>query len=158
VEDPEPPPPEGRVHLTGPGPLVLLGVVGLFVGWSIRWQSIRADAATQGVSWLAAATAFFVAAVIGGLAYLTWRTVHREHRRLSPQQGVGRLVLGKATARLAAFGVGTYLGSAISNIGASGEDSGSSIVRALVAMIGAGAALTAALLLERACRVPPQDR
>jgi hypothetical protein len=146
------------VQLTGPGPLVIVGVVGLFVGWSIRGQSIRAGSATAGVSWLAAATAFFVAAVVGGLAYLTWRTVHRERRRLSPQQGVGRLVLGKATALLAAFGVGAYLGAAISYIGASGENTGTSIVRALVAMLAALAALTAALLLERACRVPPQDR
>jgi hypothetical protein len=146
------------VQLTGPGPLVILGVVGLFVGWSIRWQSIRSESATAGVSWLASATAFFVAAVIGALAYLTWRTVHREHRRLSPQQGVGRLVLGKATARLAAFGVGAYLGAAISNIGASGDDTRDSILRALVAMLGAATALTAALLLERACRVPPEDR
>lgn len=156
-DEPAPPPTEGRIRPTGPGPLVVIGLVGLLVGWSIRGQAIRNDAAAPGVSWLAVATAFFVAAVIGGVAYLTWRTVHRERLRLSAQQGVSRLVLGKAIARLGAFGLGAYVGVAISNVGVGGEHTAATIVRALLAALGAAAALTAGLLLEHACRVPPED-
>jgi hypothetical protein len=137
---------------------VVIGLVGLVIGWSIRGQAIRRDAPAPGVSWLAVGTAFFVAAVIGGVAYLTWRTVQREHLHLSAQQGVARLVLGKAIARLGALGVGAYLGVAISNFGVGGEHTAGTIVRAFLAAAGAGAALASGLLLEHACRVPPEDR
>jgi hypothetical protein len=137
---------------------VIIWLVGLVVGWSLRGQAIRRDAAAPGVSWLSVGTAFFVAAVVAGVAYLTWRTVQREHLRLSPQQGVARLVLGKAIARLGAFGLGAYLGVAISNFGVSGEQAADTIVRALLAALGAATALVSALLLEHACRVPPEDR
>ena len=159
VGEPAPPPPtEGRIRPTGPGPLVVIGLVGLVIGWAIRGQAIRSGSPAPGVSWLAVGTAFFVAAVVGGVAYLTWRTVQREHQRLSAQQGVARLVLGKAIARLGALGVGAYVGVAISHIGVGGEHANVTIVHALLAATGAGAALAAGLLLERACRVPPEDR
>ena len=146
------------MRLTGPGPLVVLGLVGLVVGWAIRGQAIRTGAPAPSVSWLAAGTAYFVAAVIGGVAYLTWRTVHRDHLRLSAQQGVARLVLGKAVARLGAFGLGAYVGVAISYLGVDGEHASTTILKALLAALGAGLAVAAGLLLERACRVPPEDR
>lgn len=157
-DDPAPPPPEGRIRPTGPGPLVVIGLVGLVIGWSIRGQAIRNDDAAPGVSWLAVGVAFFVAAVIGGVALLTWRSVQRDHHHLSSQQGVARLVLGKAIARLGAFGIGAYVGIAISNLGVSGEQATTTIVHALLAALGAAAALSAGLLLEHACRVPPDDR
>jgi hypothetical protein len=137
---------------------VVAGLVGLAVGWAIRGQAIRRGAPAPGVSWLAVGTAFFLAAVVGGVAYLTWRTVHREHLRLSAQQGVARLVLGKTVARLGAFGLGAYVGVAISNVGVGGEHTAGTIVRALLAALGAAAALATGLLLEHACRVPPEDR
>ena len=153
-DDPAPPPPtEGRIRPTGPGPLVVIGLVGLVVGWAVRGLRIRAGAPTPGVSWLGV-----VAAVVGGVAYLTWRTVHREHLRLSAQQGVARLVLGKAIARLGAFGSAAYVGVAVSNLGVGGEHTSGTILRALLAALGAALAMTAGLLLEHACRVPPEDR
>jgi hypothetical protein len=158
-DDPAPPPPtEGRIRPTGPGPLVVIGVVGLVIGWAVRGQAIRSGAAAPGVSWLAVGTAFFVAAVMGGVAYLTWRTVQRQHLRLSPQQGVARLVLGKAIARLGALGLGGYVGVAISYFGVDGEHTSGTIARALLAALGAAAALVSGLLLEHACRVPSDDR
>ena len=159
VGDPAPPPPtEGRIRPTGPGPLVVVGLLGLVVGWAVRGWAIRSDAAAPGVSWLAVGTVFFVAAAVGGVAYLTWRAVQRDHLHLTAQQGVARLVLGKAVARLGAFGVGGYVGVAISHLGVDGEHTGSTILRALVAALGAGLALASGLLLEHACRVPPEDR
>jgi len=135
---------------------VVIGLIGLVIGWAIRGQAIRNGSADPGVSWLAVGTAFFVAAAVAGVAYLTWRTVQRDHLRLSAQQGVARLVLGKAIARLGAFGLGAYVGVAISHVGVGGEHANVTIVHALLAAIGAGVALAAGLLLERACRVPPE--
>lgn len=156
-DEPAAPPPEGRIRPTGPGPLVVIGLVGLVVGWAIRGQAIRAGAPAPGVSWLAVGTAYFVAAVVAGMAYLTWRTVQREHLPLTAQQGVARLVLGKAIARLGAFGLGAYVGVAISHLGVDGEHTTTTILRALLAALGAGLALVAGLMLEHACRVPPED-
>ena len=152
------PPVEGRIRPTGPGPLVVIGLVGLVVGWLIRGQAIRRDAPVPTVSWLAVGTAFFVAALIGGVAFLTWRTVHREHLRLTAQQGVARLVLGKAIARLGSFGTGAYVGIAVSHIGVDGEHTAATIIRALLDALGAALALASGLLLEHACRVPPEER
>ena len=137
---------------------MVVGLVGLVVGWAVRGVAIRDGAPAPGVSWLAVGTAYFVAAVVGGVAYLTWRTVQREHLRLSAQQGVARLVLGKAIARLGAFGLGAYLGVAISHLGVGGEQAGTTILRALLAALGAAGALAAGLLLEHACRVPPEQK
>lgn len=157
-DDPAPPPVEGRIRPTGPGPLVVVGLVGLVAGWAVRGVAIRSGAAAPGVSWLAVGTAYFVAAVVAGIAYLTWRTVQREHLRLTAQQGVARLVLGKTVARLGALGLGAYVGVAISHLGVDGEHTGATILRALLAALGALGALVAGLLLEHACRVPPEDR
>lgn len=155
--DDEPSKPAGTVTTTGPGPLVVLGLVGLFLGWALRGQAIRADQAAPGVSWLAIAITWFVAAVVAGIAYLTWRAVHRASTRLTSDQGLARLVLGKTIARLGAFAFGAYVGIAISYLGLGGEHADRVILRALVAALGSGIALAAGLLLEHACRVPDRD-
>lgn len=145
----------GTVHPTGPGPLVVIGLAGLFLGWAVRGQAIRDGNPSPTVSWLAVGVTWFIAAVVGGIAYLTWRSVQRERLRLSAQQGLARLVLGKTIARLGAFACGGFLGSSISFLGVSGESAEQALVRALVAALGAGLAVSAGLMLEHACRVPP---
>lgn len=153
-QDDEPPRPSGFIRVTGPGPLVVIGLAGLFLGWAWRGQAIRSGQPTPTVSWLAVGITWFVAAVVAGTAYLTWRTVRRDPGALSAQ-GLSRLVLGKTIARLGAFAFGGFLGTTISNLGVSGETAQRSILHAVVAAVGAGVGLAAGLLLEHACRVPP---
>lgn len=155
-EDEATPEPEGTVRVTGPGPLVVLGLIGLTLGWAARGQAIRSDLATPSISWLAIGVTWFLVAVTAGIAYLTWRTVQREPAALTPQQGLARLVLGKTLARLAAFAFGGYLGVAISNLGITGEKAEQVLLHALIAAVGAAAGIAAGLLLEHACRVPPR--
>lgn len=156
-DDEDPQKPVGRVTTTGPGPLVVIGLAGAFLGWALRGQAIRIGQAVPGVSWLAIGVTWFVAAVVTGVAYLTWRTVHRERGSLGPEQGLSRLVLGKTIARLGAFALGAFIGMAISNLGVDGETADRVILRALVAALGAAVALASALLLEHACRVPDHE-
>jgi hypothetical protein len=158
----QPPAPEdpgpgsgGRIRPTGPGILVVSWAIGLVSGWASRGIAIRAGAATPSVSWLTIGVIWFVAAVTAGTAYLTWSTVQRERRAVDAEQAVARLVFGRTIARLSAFVLGGFLGIAISNLGVDGESSNHVIARALLAAVGAGAALAAGLLLEHACRVPP---
>lgn len=152
------PEPTGRVEPTGPGPLVVLGLVGLAVGWAVRGLAIRHGSPTPVISWLAVGATWFLVAVTAGTAYLTWRTVQRDRARLTAQQGLTRLVLGKTMDRLAALALGGYLGAAISVLGVDGETADRMILRAVVGAVGAALGLASGLALEHACRVPPADR
>ena len=156
-EPPEGGPDRGTVRPTGPGPLVVIGLAGLFLGWAVRGQSIRSGDPAPSVSWQAVGATWFIAAAIAGIAYLTWRTVQRDRLRLTAQQGLSRLVLGRTIARLGAFAFGGFLGSSISNLGVSGENAQHALIRAFIAAVGAAIAVGAGLLLEHACRVPPTD-
>ena len=53
-EPDEEPGPEGagRVHPTGPGPLVVLGVLALVLGWALRPVAIELRGAAPTVSWI----------------------------------------------------------------------------------------------------------
>jgi hypothetical protein len=149
--------PVGRIRVTGPGTLVVLGSAGLLIGWAARGVAIRNDWATPTPSPVTVGAIWFAAAVTGAIAFLTHRTVQRERRLLTAQQGMGRLVLGKTVARLAAFVLGGGVGMAISVIGVAGENADRVMLRAGLGALGALAGLVAALLLEHACRVPPDD-
>ena len=156
-DDPEEPEPGGHLSPTGPGTLVVLGVIGLFVGWAVRGASLRfrETEPVPTVSWVAVGLTWFVAAGIAGIAYLTWRIFHRERIRLEAHQAVARLVLGRTISRIGAFLTGGFLGAAISQLGISGEGAQDALVRAALAALGAAVAVAAGLLLEQACRVPP---
>lgn len=149
------PEPTGHVQVTGPGPLVILGLIGLVLGWGSRWQAINSGSPSPSVGWLIVGVTWFIAAVTVGIAYLTRRTVTARPADLTPQQGLARLVLGKSVARMAALGFGIFLGVAISRLGLANENAQDVILRALAAALGAGFGVAAGLLLEHACRVPP---
>ena len=105
-EDEEPEEPQGRIRVTGPGPLVVAGVLGLVLGWAVRPLCLRFGYAEPDVSLLTIGVLFFVAAIIGGSAYLTRRTVLRDRFALAHHQAVNRLVLGKACALAGALLIG----------------------------------------------------
>lgn len=149
--------PRGRVQPTHPGALVGCGVAGLVVGWALRPLSLHAGAPEPQVSWLSIGLVYFVAAIIGGAAYQTWRT-RREGHRLQSQQAVNRLVLGKACALAGAALAGGYFGYAVANLGVSTADNGGTrLWHSALAGAGGFALMAAALLLEQACRVRRDD-
>lgn len=156
-DDREPGRPQGTVQVTGPGPIVLFGVVGLVGGWALRPLSIRLGFLEPSVPVAAIAALLFVAAVVGGSAYVTWRVVRRERSSLAHHQAVNRLVLGKACALAGALVTGGYLGYALAQLGVGDPASDSRLWRSLVAALAGLAVCVAALLLELACRVPPGD-
>jgi Protein of unknown function (DUF3180) len=156
-EEREPDPPQGRISLTGPGPLVVSGVIGLVLGWSIRPLALRLDYAEPNVSYTSVGAFFFVAAIIGATAYGTRRTVRRNRLDLAHHQAVNRLVLGKACALVGALALGGYLGYAVAQLGVANPASDTRLWHALLAALGALSATVAALLLEHACRVPDDD-
>lgn len=156
-EDPDPPEPSGRIRLTGPGPVVCCGLLGLVIGWAVRPVCLRAGWVVPGVSWPAITAVYFAAAVVAGAAYLTWRTLHRDRRRLPAHQAVNRLVLGKASAVVGAAVAGGYLGYAIAHVGIDSPTVTAQMVRSGLAALGGVLVLLAGLALERACRVRGTD-
>lgn len=152
-EEPERPGP-GRVRTTGAGPLVVFGLVGLVLGWLVPRVTVRVGGAAPTIGWLQVLALFFVAAVLGGVAWATYRTLHRRHQRLQPHQAVNRLVLAKACALAGAAVAGGYFGYALSWWGnvdtALDQDR---VVRSVAAGVAGVLIVVASLLLERACRV-----
>ena len=124
------------------------------VGWAMRPVSLRMGYAEPDISLVTVALLFFAAAIIGGAAYLTRRTVQRHRGSLAHHQAVNRLVLGKACALVGALLTGGYLGYALAQLGVGDPGSVNRLWRSLLAAAGALAVASAALLLELACRVP----
>lgn len=152
----EPEEPSGNLRPLGPGPLVLLGLLGLVGGWLIRPVALRLDLVAPHVPPVSVAVIFFAAAIVLAAAWVTWRIVHRQHRRLPAHQMVNRFVLARTCALVGAVVLGGYAGNGIAHLGV-----GESMTQSwwsFAASVGGLALLAAGLLLERACRVPSGDR
>ncbi|KQT93588.1 hypothetical protein ASG49_00865 [Marmoricola sp. Leaf446] len=144
----------GTVGTTGPAPLVLLGVVGLVAGWSLRLAALRLGYAEPDVTSTSLALLVFVAAILGGSAWLTRRAVRRDRSRLAHHAAVNRLVLGKACALVGALLLGGYAGYGLAQLGVGDPAAFTRLWRSGLGALAAGAVLVTALLLEHACRVP----
>lgn len=154
TEPPGPPAPPGRVRPTSPGALAVGAVIGLVVGWALRPLSLRMGSAEPNVPWPAIAVIWFAGAIVAGAAYLTWRTLQKEHRRLLPHQAVNRLVLGKACALVGSVVAGGYFGYALAHLGVSDSELATTrLWRSALAGLGGLLIMVAALVLEHACRV-----
>jgi hypothetical protein len=165
-DDEAPPhqPGPGNVRPVGPGPLVVLGVVAMVLGWSVRPLCLRFDAVEPVISAWSVVIIWVLAAAVGLVAFHTWRVLQRRRSlvlraglptvRMEPYQAVNRLVLGKAAALAGAVVLGGYAGFAIAHLGITPTElSGQRLLRASLAAVGGLGMLVAGLLLERACRV-----
>jgi uncharacterized membrane protein (Fun14 family) len=157
-DDDEEPRPAGHVRTTSPGAVTGFAVVGLVLGWALRPVSIRLDGTAPTVGWLPVLALGFVAVVVGSVAWLTHRSLHRRGERLQPHHAVNRLVLAKSCALAGALVAGAYLGYALSWLGLDAELARQRVVHALVGGLAGAALVVGSLLLERACRVSREDR
>ena len=146
---------EGRLQPLSPGSLTAAAVVGLVAGWLLHPVAERIDGSAPVVTWLQGLVLFFVAVVLGGVAWATHRTLDGRAPRLEPHQAVNRFVLARASALAGALVAGGYAGYAVSWLGDGSEMAGQRLVTSLVAAAGGVAVVISSLLLERACRVPP---
>lgn len=154
-EPPEsPPPPEpGHLRPTSGASLAVWAVVGLVLGWLVHPLALRAGGTAPVVTWVQAMVPAFVAAVVGLVAWHTWRTLHVHRLPMEPHRAVNRLVLGRACALVGALVAGGYAGYAVSWLGDSAELADQRATRSAVAAVGGIGIIVASLLLERACRV-----
>ena len=133
-------------------------VAGLVLGRLWHPVAEQVDGTAPTVSLLQGTVLFFVAAILGATAWLTWRSVHVRGERLEPNQAVNRLVLARACALVGALLAGGYAGYALSWLGNDAELAGERVWRSLLAAAGGVATASSAVLLERACRVRSGDK
>ena len=161
AEDEEPPLPTGgtpgTVRPTPAGPLVAWGVAGLVGGWLLRHALDWVGGTPPLVSWLQVLALYLVAAILAATAAATWRQVHVRREWLEPHRAGNRLVLAKACALVGALLAGGYAGYALSWLGDEAALAGQRIGRSVFAALAGVAIITAALALERACRVHEDD-
>jgi hypothetical protein len=147
---------EGRLRTTSAATLAVVALVGLAIGGVIRPLIERGGGIAPTVPWAAPLTLCFLAAVLLGLAWTTYRTIHQHHRRIEPQRAVNLLVFGKASALVGAAVAGGYLGYGLSFV-QSADDAAlprERLMHSLVAAAVSAVVMVGGLLLERACRVP----
>lgn len=154
-EDEEPPErPAGHVRTTRAGSILAFALTGLVLGWLLRPLSIWWTGRAALVGWTPVLALFLVAAILGAVAWSTYRDVHRRSIRLEPHKAVNRLVLAKACALAGAFVAGGYFGYALSWWGANDAPlEQQRLTQSLVAGVAGVLIVAASLALERACRV-----
>jgi hypothetical protein len=150
--------PTGRLRPMGPASLVAWALVGFLGGLLFhRWLD-RGTSTPPTVSWAQPLALLLVAAILWSTAWSTRRTLQQRPRRLSPHQAVNRLVLARACAYVGALVAGFYLGYAVSWLGVDTSDlAGQRVFRSACAGVAGILIVVGGLLLERACRVPPED-
>ncbi len=156
-EDDERPGP-GHIRTTGVGALVAFALTGLVLGWLLRPVSIRLTDRAPLVGWVPVLALLFVAVIIGSVAWVTHRSLHRRHERIEPHRAVNRLVLGKSCALAGAMLAGGYFGYALSWLGLESELAGQRVTRSLVGGFASVFIVAFSLLLERACRIDGDDK
>ncbi|HEU4512142.1 MAG TPA: DUF3180 domain-containing protein [Nocardioidaceae bacterium] len=158
-EDEGPPErPAGHVRTTRAGTLVAFALVGLVLGWLFKPFSTWLTGRPALVGWTPVLALFLVAAILGAVAWSTYRDVHRRSVVLEPHKAVNRLVLAKACAMAGAFVAGGYFGYALSWVGdIQAPLEQLRLTQSLIAGVAGVLIVAASLGLERACRVRGGD-
>ena len=131
-------------------------MVGLVAGWLLHPVSDRFGNPPV-VTWLQPLALLFVAAILGGTAYTTHRTLHVRREWLEPHRAVNRLVLARACIVVGGLVTGGYFGYALSWLGVPAELGDERILRSALAGLAGAGIVAGALFLERACRVRSGD-
>jgi hypothetical protein len=140
-----------------PTGLYILGALGLIGGWAFHQVTDTPTSVPPQVPWAQPLALLLVACILGWTAWATRRTIAHHPGRLSPHRAVNRLVLARAGAYVGSLAAGFYFGYAISWLGVSSSDmAGEHVLRASAAGVAGLLVVAGGLLLERACRVPPE--
>lgn len=153
-------PPElhpGALRPTSAPTLLGWALAGLLIGWAVHPISDALDRIPPLISWAQPLALVLLAAILGYTAWATNRSVHVRRQALLANQAMNRFILARACAIVGALVAGGYAGYALSWIGDPAEMADDRLLRSGVACAAGVLALIAALLLERACRVPPDS-
>ena len=111
----------GRLQPTSPGAVTAWAAVGLVGGWLLRPIAERAQGTAPIVTWLQPLALFFVAAILGATAWITWRQLHVHREWVEPHRAVNRFVLARSCVLVGALVAGGYFGYALTWLGVDTE-------------------------------------
>lgn len=135
--------------------IVVLIAVGLVIGRLTPPIIVRFDGTVPRLGWAAPLLLAAAALVVGLFARNTWQTLHKKHERMTADHGIKMLSLAKSCAIVGSLVAGFYAGFALEYIDALDSTLGKErFIRGVAAAVASLLLLTAALLLERACRLP----
>lgn len=148
-------PPQGTVGPTRWRVLAAMFGVGVVLGYGLVQFTVLASGLAPRVEWSSVIGLAGIVLVVGWLALSTYRTLHRDRRRIDSRRAVNLLLLAKASALAGAVLAGGYVGFAVPfldqlDIALPRER----VIRSALAALGAVALVVCGMLLERACRVP----
>jgi lysylphosphatidylglycerol synthetase-like protein (DUF2156 family) len=149
--------PPGRLRPMSPAALCTWAVLGLIAGWLFHRILYGGARFAPMVSWAQPTALLLVAAILLGTTHSTRRSVQQRDERIPPHHAVNRLVLARACAYVGCLMAGAYFGYAVSWFGVDSELAAERAIRSSVAGVTGLLVVAAGLLLERACRVPPED-
>jgi hypothetical protein len=151
-------PPRGSLEPTRPTNLILAAVVAGAAGYLVMRQYFGD---IPDVTWLAGITMAALAVVEGITARTTKARIDRRPRAgmLNPLLVVRLVVLAKASSLAGAIFAGAYGGVVAWALSERGRlvVADRNLAPSLAGLVGALGLVAAALLLERACRVPPEE-
>lgn len=131
---------------------------GLVLGRLTPPLIVRFDGNVPRLGWIAPLMLFAGAVVVSMFAWNTWQTLHRRHERMTADHGIKMLSLAKSCAVVGAVVAGFYGGFGLAFIDSLDASYGRErFVRGVAAAVASLLLMVAALLLERACRVPDDD-
>lgn len=148
-------PEQGTVRPTQIRSLIALFIVGGLLGYALARISIAVGGAAPQIQWSSVLILLAAAAMVLVLANSTYRTLHRDRRRMDVHRAVRFLLLAKASALVGAIVAGGYLGFGLEFVDQLDVRMPQErVIRSVSAAIAAILLVIGGLLLERACRVP----
>jgi lysylphosphatidylglycerol synthetase-like protein (DUF2156 family) len=151
-------PEQGTVGPTRVRTLLALFLVGGVLGYAFVRISIAVHGYAPQIQWSSAIGLLVAASIVLVLANSTYRTLHRERRRMDAHRAVRFLLLAKASALVGAIVAGGYLGFAVNFVNQLDVHLPQErVIRSVCASIAAIVLAVAGLLLERACRIPKDE-
>lgn len=151
-------PDQGTVGPTPLRALLALFIVGGVLGYAFVRLSISLNGYAPQIQWISVIVLAAAAAMVLIVANSTYRTLHRDRRRMDVKRAFSFLLLAKASARVGALIAGGYLGFASHFVAHLDvvlyRDQ---VIRCVSASLCAVLLAVGGLLLERACQVPKEE-
>jgi hypothetical protein len=140
-----------------PSVLTAWGVAGLVGGWLFHRVVYGGPKFAPLVPWSQSVAWALVAGILLVTARATRRSIQQQQGGLAPHHFVNRLALARACAYVGALAAGAYFGYALSWVRVDSDLATERMVRSAAAGLCGLMVVAAGVLLERACRVPPED-
>jgi hypothetical protein len=143
-----------------PGRLLLIGLVLTVAGWSATVVTTRYSMATPVLPATALATMAVIVAItlILGIRVLRWRNSTKRKKALDPILAARTLVLAQACAYAGTVLLGWHIGIFLDQLRIWNLRSDQGITWVAIAVAGGGLVMiVVGLLVERFCKIPPED-